>query len=395
MIQMKKENKLLAYPLTFLFAFIIFAFMIADMLMPDRSFSELENKNLQQSPSFSIQSLVNNTWTAEYNVYVREQFVGRDFWISAQSFIERALLQKQEIGGILIGGDGMLFPAVFQLTGDEETQLQKNMEAFTDFADRQNGNVTFMVVPASNMIYPENMPDHVPMYDQNGCMDYIYSAMEPHAETIDLRETLLSDKEKYLFYRTDHHWTTEGALLAYREYCEAKGMKASAWDDADRISVDGFYGTSYSASRVWNAAPDTLTYYKNPSELSVYQVLGENQFELSYTDDLYDEEKLDVRDKYACFLHGNNGYSTIKGNGKGSVLVVKDSYANCFVPFLTENYDRIDVIDPRNYNYSLDSLIQTNQYDDILLLYGLQNVIADPYIINLVRPSVWAETSDA
>lgn len=384
---MKKKNKLLSYPLTFLFGFIIFAFMIADMLIPDRSFSDLENKNLQQSPSFSIQSLVNNTWTAEYNVYVREQFVGRDFWISAQSFIERALLQKQEIGGILIGDKGMLFPAVFQLTEEEERQFQKNMEAITDFADKQDGNVTLMVVPASNMIYSENMPDHVPMYDQNGCMDYIYSAMEPHAETIDLRERLLSEKEKYLFYRTDHHWTTEGALLAYQEYCEVKGMKAFAWDDADSVPVDHFYGTSYSASRLWNAAPDTLTYYKNPSELSVYRVLGENQFELSYTDDLYDEEKLDVRDKYAVFLHGNNGYSTVKGNGKGSVLVVKDSYANCFVPFLTENYERIDVVDPRNYNYSLDSLIRTNQYDDILLLYGLQSVISDQYIINLVRPS--------
>lgn len=388
MIQLKKKHKLLSYPLTFVFGIIIFSFMLADMLIPDRDFSELENKKLQQRPSFSIQSMVSNTWTAEYNVYVREQFVGRDFWIYVQSFIERTLLQKQEIGGILIGDEGMLFSEVFQLTKEEEAQFKKNMDALTVFADKQSKNVTLMVVPISSMIYPENMPDHAPMYDQNGCMDYIYSVMEPYAETIDLRETLLENKENYIFYRTDHHWTTEGALLAYQKYCEAMGLEAVAWNEADRVCVDDFYGTSYSASRLWNAKPDTLVYYKNSSELSVYQVMGENQFELSYTDNMYDEEKLDTRDKYAFFLHGNNGYSTIRGKGNGSLLVIKDSYANCFVPFLTENYERIDVIDLRNYNYSLDSLIQTNQYNDILLLYGLQSMISDPYLINLIRPSV-------
>ena len=78
-------------------------------------------------------------------------------------------------------------------------------------------------------------------------------------------------------------------------------------------------------------------------------------------------------DKYAAFLHGNNGLSRVEGDGEGRILVVKDSYANSLIPFLTANYAQIDVIDLRNYNYGLDGLIAENGYDQILVLYSFDS----------------------
>ena len=92
----------------------------------------------------------------------------------------------------------------------------------------------------------------------------------------------------------------------------------------------------------------------------------------SFTAGLYDTEKFDTVDKYAAFLYGNNGYTTIQGNGEGSILVVKDSYANSFVPFLCANYERIGVIDPRGYKLSIQELAQQEGYDNILLLFNFQ-----------------------
>ena len=80
------------------------------------------------------------------------------------------------------------------------------------------------------------------------------------------------------------------------------------------------------------------------------------------------------------FLHGNNGMSRIRGDGTGRILVIKDSYANCFVPYLTANYADIDVVDFRNYNYGLDKLIADNAYDQLLVLYSFDSFKSDPYL---------------
>ena len=90
--------------------------------------------------------------------------------------------------------------------------------------------------------------------------------------------------------------------------------------------------------------------------------------------------KLTVYDKYAMFLHGNNGLSRVQGDGTGKILVIKDSYANCFVPYLTANYADIDVVDFRNYNFGLDQLIADNDYDQILVLYSFDSFKSDPYL---------------
>ena len=112
-------------------------------------------------------------------------------------------------------------------------------------------------------------------------------------------------------------------------------------------------------------------------------------------------QKFNTRDKYAAFLDGNNGYSTIEGRGTGSILVVKDSYANSFVPYLTENYAKIGVVDFRNFKYgleihlfdlrynktSLKDYIAQNDIDSVLVLYNFQTFIADTNLIYISRPS--------
>lgn len=79
-------------------------------------------------------------------------------------------------------------------------------------------------------------------------------------------------------------------------------------------------------------------------------------------------------------IHGNNGLSRVEGDGEGKILVIKDSYANSFVPYLTANYAAIDVVDFRNYNYGLDQLIAANDYDQILVLYSYASFTTDPYL---------------
>ena len=145
-------------------------------------------------------------------------------------------------------------------------------------------------------------------------------------------------------------------------------------------TCEDFYGTHYSKARTWNAEPDTITWYDLQNSLTIWNVTGPGQPTEGTTTGLYDLDKLKVYDKYAMFLHGNNGLSRVQGDGTGKILVIKDSYANCFVPYLTANYADIDVVDFRNYNFGLDQLIADNDYDQILVLYSFDSFKSDPYL---------------
>ena len=238
------------------------------------------------------------------------------------------------------------------------------------------------------MTYPEALPLAAPMVDENADLDRIFAAVqEAGAAVLDLRGTFAAHKDEYLYYKTDHHWTTDGAYLAYREFCALHGLAPFDAGAAERREVKDFYGTHYSSTRRWNVQTDTIAWYPLPNEMTVYKVNGEADFAPAVTGPMVDESKFETRDKYAAFLSGNNGYTEIEGGGEGSILVVKDSYANCFVPFLTANYQKIGVVDFRGYAYGLDSLIEQQGYDEVLILYNYQTFIADGDAINFARPT--------
>ena len=228
--------------------------------------------------------------------------------------------------------------------------------------------------------YPENVPAGAPQIDEKGILEGVAAQGEAYGRFIDVLPALTEHKEEYLYYRTDHHWTTLGAYYAYQQFCETLGLTPFDRNAHTAETCEDFYGTHYSKTRTWNAEPDTITWYDLQNSLTVWNVTGPGQPTEGTTTGLYDLDKLKVYDKYAMFLHGNNGLSRVEGDGEGKILVIKDSYANSFVPYLTANYAAIDVVDFRNYNYGLDQLIAANDYDQILVLYSYASFTTDPYL---------------
>lgn len=378
----KHSRSLLNYPVLLVFSLFFIGLFALDILTPDRAYSEMENTTLSQRPtlsSFTAKGL-NNYFTA-YTKYVKDQVFGRDEWISLQSVIETTLLQKQQSGGILLGEDDTMYPRTFGLLASEERTLPKNIKALEALCSRYSGKVSVMLAPAASAIYPEKVPANAPLLDENRYLDELCQTVQAAGgQFVDVRPALTEHKEEYLYYRTDHHWTTLGAYYAYEQLCDTLGLVPFELSTHTAKTVENFYGTHYSKARTWNAVPDTLTYYELENTLTIYKVQSAGQPAEGEVTSLYDTEKLSVYDKYAMFLHGNNGLSRIEGDGEGKILVIKDSYANCFVPYLTANYEAIDVVDFRNYNYGLDALIADNDYDQILVLYSFDSFKSDPYL---------------
>lgn len=362
------------FPIVLLFFAFLFGFAVLDMLWPEREFSELENRSLAQAPKFSLAGVFakESPWMEKYSEYVKDQIAFRDSWIDLKSRAEAVLL-KTENNGVWFGRDHYLF-AKFLSIG---SRFEMNLNAVERMAQRHPGKVGVMVVPSASAILSDKLPWQVPIADEDAALDAIAERFSGTDTAVyDLRETLRAHKEEYIYYRTDHHWTSEGAYLAYAQFALAKGLPLFDRTAALEKQVDGFYGTNYSKARNYDVVPDTITYYDLPNVLTIYTAEADGT-ERAEPGPLYQTADFETRDKYKAFLRGNNGYSILEGDGTGSILVIKDSYANAFLPYLTADYATIGIVDYRYLNERVDSLIERGEYDEVLILYSFQGFMND------------------
>ncbi len=383
----RKSGRRAGVPLLAASALLLLGLAIANLVWPKRDMIELENRKAAQFPAFSIEALLDGRWQSGFARWMQDQFLLRDAWINTQRAADEIVFQKAEEGGILLGKDQWMFTKLFTIDDATRQQTAKNVQAVAEFAARYPGKVTFLLAPSASVIYPEALPAGAPMADENALLDDIFAQVGESAAVIDLREPFTARRDEYLYFKTDHHWTTNGAYRAYEQFCALKGLTPFDRDAHEAVTVEDFQGTHYSATRLWNVKNDTITYYPLPNQMTIYNITGEAQYEPMTTENLINTDKFATRDKYAAFLDGNNGYSVIEGDGEGSILVVKDSYANSFIPYLTANYEKIGVVDFRNFKYGLDSTIEREGYDEVLILYNFQTFIADTDLIYISRPT--------
>ena len=371
-------RQLKAYPIVVLFLAFLMGFAILDELWPKRGYSEMENRDLAQRPAFSIAGVMskdpNKTWMAQYNEYTKDQVAFRDGWINVKSRTENVLL-KTENNGVWYGDDHYLFAKALEVG----PYYQRNLGALQKFAERHPGQADVMIVPSASLVLEEKLPWRAPIMDEDAYLDEVGAKLGGLANVYDMRGVLAAHKDEYIFYRTDHHWTTDGAFYAYEAYAQANGLPVFDRAAAQARTAEGFYGTNYSKARNHDAVADTITWYDLPNQLTLFKTQKDGT-KAQEAGPLMDTAALETRDKYRAFLRGNNGYSEIEGSGEGSILVVKDSYANCFIPFLTADYAKIGVVDFRDNLDKLDAIMAQGGYDKVLFLYSLDGFSTDTYL---------------
>ena len=349
---------------------IILGVTLASLLAPDKTFSENENKVLAQLPKPSFATLLNGKFTADYETYVADQFPLRDEWIAGKS-VSEFLLLKTENNGVAYGRDGYMFPKYLDFSA---SSLQKNLEAVRTFAQSTKTPVTLLAVPSAYAVLTDKVPAGLPGADETAQLQQVRDTLAGDVGYVDVRAVLAAHKEDYIYYRTDHHWTTLGAYYAYEALAQQlPGGVRFRYDESKATAVGGFLGTSYSKCKAFNAVPDTIRYFPAlTGTLTTTQSSGTHTY-----DSLYNTEQFTKRDKYSGFLYGNSSYVEIKtaprADKLGSVLILRDSYADSLVPYLTEHYERIVLVDPRYYNGSYRELAAQG-FDDILLVFGFEDL---------------------
>jgi len=346
---------------------LIIVISLASILTPDNAFSENENRPLDGPPVITFSSLLDGSYSHSYEKYVNDQFWMRDTWIETKSVTEFAQL-KTENNGVVYGKKGYMFQKFSNFDSDV---LIRNLDAIDYFAYNSVSDVSFIVVPSAYYPLIDYLPAGVPVVDQGFYITEINSYLSPYATPVNVKDTLVVNADEYIYYRTDHHWTNYGAWLAYSQFASSAGFEAVDYNRLPAVQVEGFLGTSYSKSKAFNAVPDTLEYFDFPGRVTVVRSSGDVRY-----DSLYDYEQLEKRDKYAGLLHGNNAMAIIEGKQSPKnldcIVVICDSFGFSFIPYLTQNYNKIIMIDPRYYTGSFAEFRET-MYDDILIIFGFES----------------------
>ena len=371
-------NKKALWAEALIFLAFIGAFFILNLVLPDRQFSEQENRYLQMRPEFSFKSLFSGDYTSKFETYTTDQFTFRDEWITLKAASELAL-GKQENNDVHLCENGTLIEGFKR---PENSVLDSNMSALNTLVGNTDAKVYFALIPDKSDLYSSLLPKNVPNDSEKEVIDYCYG--QSNATNVDIYSALSAHTDEYIFYRTDHHWTSLGAYYGLSALAESMGLPCPALDSyTDRHVVsEEFYGTTWSSSGFSWVDPDTMEIFVNaPEGLKVTSYPQGSPVEGK----LYDFSFLEKKDKYSMFMGGNCPMHVIEtGNeDKPSLLILRDSYMDSLIPFLLDDFSEIHVLDLRYYRASLKAYIEQNDFDNVLVCYSVSNFCSDSNIFLL------------
>ena len=386
-INMKKISHILTVAL---FLAVIGGLAIAFWIIPDKNFSENENRVLSDFPTVSGEKILQGELSEDFDAYFTDQFPLRDTFLTLDS-LTRLSLGQGEAGGVLVGQDGQLAVRKFNayLTPTERandtdfystTHLERAATALGKLTKKVSAPVTVLPAPRtldvaiSAFDYPQEMSDTL-----NATLHgYLVDA---GVQSIDLLPTFRTMYEDgaYVYFRTDHHWTTLGAYTAYEALLTAWGMADSIlpYESFDAHTVENFYGTTWSRAGLSFIPPDTLSYVTMADDA---QYIVRDDKENTVMTGFVDSSYFDKKDKYGAFMSGTHRLLTVTYEGEDAegtrpkLLVARDSFASSLAPFLARHFDLV-MVDLSGGMTHLSEYAETYGCDRILVVYNLENFI--------------------
>ncbi len=349
------------------------------ILAPKAEFSEQENRMLEPPPKLTPDSLRDGSFMKSAESYVGDHFPLRTAFVSLNTSF-RLLLGRRDLaadytsdpaeGGVYFGKGGRLYEV---LLPDKTGIFRRNAAALGAFSRRAGIPLTLLPVPAGAQEQAENLPPCAPSHDQRGELETLRAEAGPGTDVLDVFDALsLKKTGRDYYFKTDHHWNTEGAYAGYLALARALGVPAAPRSAFTYRTVPApFYGTLYSKAVFRFQQPDTLVlpYGKNWAGLT--QQVGSKTGH-----GIYKEDYLDKKDKYSVYLGGNPGVTVVRNSAapKGKLLLLKDSFANSMIPYLCENFSEIHLIDLRYYNQDIYKYIKQNGIERAAAVYSIRQL---------------------
>ena len=280
----------------------------------------------------------------------------------------------QELSAIVVAGDSAY--EYYSFSQDVAPRFIDRVNKLDEIA-KPHGKVYAMIIPTSmDITLNDALRAEVKSANQKKALDYFNASFKNTVAVDSIYDTLRAHRNDYIYFRADHHWTALGAYYSYEEFAKAKGIKPVPLSKYKTQTFDNFIGTFYSSSGQNPALkenPDYVTAYL-PFNNTTCKISDSVLYEGFDYDIIKDVSDYTPGSKYLTFIGGDNGLTTITNldlpRGE-SCLVIKDSYANAFVPFLIPHYNKVYVVDPRHYKGTLTEFCENKQVNDVIVLTNI------------------------
>lgn len=349
------------------------------ILVKDREFSDSENRMLAQFPEISFSSLLDGSFLEGLGDYTADQFPGRDAWITLNLKMNMALGQK-EFNGVYLCEDGYLI----QIPQEPNwVQAERNLAAAETFAAKYPDlNMVMTVAPNAVTVLSDLLSANAPARDQREDIAWIQGQLNA-VQFCDVTDALAAHSDEYIFYKTDHHWTSLGAKYAFYAMAERMNLEPIKEGDYTAYPVSNTFQGTLSSKSGSHTSTDTVEIYIPHSGIDYYVTYADTGENIS---SLYRRSALNEKDHYTVFFGGNHArvdITTTADTGR-CLLLFKDSYANCMVQFLFPYYDHITMIDPRYYYDNIDLVIKSESITDVLFLYNADTFLNDTSLADVL-----------
>ena len=366
---MKKRTNIWDGFLVVAFCLFLCGMLLLFFLLPKVHFSENEKRYLVGPPILSWEQLTSGRFSQEAETYIADHLPFRNAFVAINAYWD-LYSGRQSTKDIYVAEGARLVERPIYDTGN----LEKNVAFINRFQESIGRPMDVMLVPNAGYLLEEGiLGRHDPYMDETYLAE-IADGWNDGVVFYDLQRVLFQDPGAY-FYRTDHHWTSAGAYAAYAHYMQMKEKEVVYERAFDVRRTEGFHGSTYSRSALWLIPPEDLEIWDAAARMEVY--ISDDD---STHDSMFFPDRLLEADKYTVFLDGNHSLVRIHnrdGAGKGKLLLIRDSFGNSLAPFLALGYEEVVLVDLRYYKSGILPLMALEEFDDILLLYGLNNFLKD------------------
>lgn len=368
-----------------MFLILLFLICLLNIVWPSREFSEKENRMLEQKPELTLSGIESGRFMEQYESYQSDQIAGRDLWVQLKTRVD-LLMGKRESNGVYKGKSKYLMEDI--KTPNQE-QMEHNLASMCNFQEAYPDIPMYMMlVPNAANVLSDKLPSFAVTRDQDKDFAEIQKALKGHLTWVDVSSAMKDHKSENIYYHTDHHWTSLGAKYGYEALAEALQLDTSKEVELKPYAVsDSFNGTLSATSGYETGYEEPMYVYLPKEEGTGPEVVVSYVEEQEKKATLYDTSKLKEKDKYAMFLGGNSGLIDIRTTADSTdrLLIVKDSYANSLVPFLTPYYREIFMVDPRYYYGDIHEIMENNKITSVLFLYNGNTFVEDNSISGVLE----------
>ena len=345
------------------------------LVLPKTDFSELEKRELEAFPILNWETLTSGQFGADLETYMADHMPGRNFFVGLGAYYDLFIGQQPSKDIYLAEGDRLVeTPVVWN-----QEQVEKNLRYIQNLSQKLGQPIDMILVPSAGFILEDQILGVHDDYTDDAIISQIYAMAGENIRCLDLAKLYLSvsDREN-LYYRTDHHWTSYGAYMAYQAYMQQLGRPYASREFFTVEAHPGFRGSTYTRSALWLTPGENVELWQGSNlQVETDQGIHEGAFYL---------DRLKEADMYTVFLDGNQPIVRIRNEanaGKGKLLVIRDSYSNCIGPMLAESYEEVVMVDLRYYRSAVSALVAAEGFDQILLMYSIGNFMTDsnfPYL---------------